>query len=208
MMRFAITPGLAVFLLAWSIPLLHAQSPAAAAVEPWDSLAPATVVQAGTVVRVTERASGARTTGALMRADSVLLLQPFGGVAPWQARWPAIERVELRQVRHTAAHAARRGALTGAAVGATLTAMLYVVASSADGGEPCGDCLVDARGVVAVLAVPLVGLSTGIGAVVGHSSRGRNSRDGWVDVPLPLRTPLQPQAERPAASPLDARSPR
>jgi hypothetical protein len=190
-------PCLALFLLVSGAPAARSQSGGQApAMARADTAGPPTVLEAGTLVRVTQRSGSPRQmTGALMGADTVLSLLPTGGAVRWEAAWPAVERVEVRRIRHDGGTRTGRGAAIGAAVGVTVAALALVGA----GSTPCGECGLDPRGAVAVVAIPGILVSTGIGALVGHAVHGHEPRWHWEAVPLPVRTP--PSTEVPAGPP-------
>lgn len=91
-----------------------------------------------------------------------------------------VRRVELATGRRSSGNGALRGAIYGFLGGATATG-LFVLISKA-GGSTCTDCIFNASTGAVVLGLPLTGVSTLTGAVVGSQRPG----DYWVRISFPI----------------------
>jgi hypothetical protein len=91
-----------------------------------------------------------------------------------------VRHVDLATARRSPGAGALRGAIYGFLSGATATG-LFVLFSRA-GGSTCTDCIFNPATGAVVLGLPLTGVSTLTGAVVGSSRPG----DYWVRISLPV----------------------
>jgi hypothetical protein len=92
-----------------------------------------------------------------------------------------VRHVDLATGRRTSGQGALRGAVYGFLGGATATGLLVLIVKAS--GATCQSCVLSSpTGSAALLGLPLTGVTTLTGAVVGASRPG----DYWARVPMPI----------------------
>jgi len=132
-------------------------------------------------VRVTQDFLSPRTfTGLLQQADTAdLVVQRGDGRLTIPLAY--VRHVDLSTGRRTSGQGALRGAVYGFLGGATATGILVLIVKAS--GATCTDCILNnPTSSAALLGLPLTGVTTLTGAVVGAQRPG----DDWTRVPLPI----------------------
>ncbi len=115
--------------------------------------------------------------GVLVAADSLSLTLRASDGSPQVAPFDEIARLEQYAGPISARMGFRRGARTGALIGLGTSAFLMVVASM----NPCeGECLMSPTAAAAIVSIPLIGLTTAVGGIIGSQRR-----ELWVPLPNP-----------------------
>jgi hypothetical protein len=135
-------------------------------------------------VRVTQSVDPGRVLGGLLAAGSSgLVIDPVHGGDRLAVPLAHVERLEVSLGQRTVREGALRGARKGAIVGVVTSALLIGMGAIQDAGDDCGECWITATGVAVLVSVPLIGITTGGGALLGAMSPGEK----WQRVAVPPR---------------------
>ena len=135
-------------------------------------------------VRVTWADGHGRTVGGLLAADSsALLIDPVRFDERMTVPVAQVERLEVSLGQRTPREGALRGAKKGAMVGLAASAVLITMGIVADAREECEGCWISVTGIAVYASIPIIGFTTGGGALLGSINPGER----WQEVSVPPR---------------------